>query len=227
MSQKNKLIILVVALVAVIAIGGGAYALTTAGGIKPAADELETGAKTTQSTQGAQNSSDASSQKSDAANSDDEADPTDALVNSTQPTQKAQNISDLTVKTYDGADTTIKQIGDKPKYIAFWATWCPSCVKEAPVVQKLYEKYGDKVDFVLINEEGSTKAEFDKGRQWIVDEGYNYPTYYDETQDTGVALGIMYLPTTILTDKDGNIIDGFAGMKSEEVLTQKIENLLA
>lgn len=35
----------------------------------------------------------------------------------------------------------------KPTYIKMWATWCKPCMEQMPHFQKLYEKFGDKVNF--------------------------------------------------------------------------------
>ena len=40
---------------------------------------------------------------------------------------------------------------NKPVFINFWATWCGPCVGELPDLQKVYDEYKDKVDFVFIN----------------------------------------------------------------------------
>ncbi len=47
---------------------------------------------------------------------------------------------------------------DKPIFINMWATWCPPCRAELPGIQKLYEKYGKKVNFLLLTDEPSAKV---------------------------------------------------------------------
>ena len=49
-------------------------------------------------------------------------------------------------------------------FLNFWATWCPPCVAELPEIKKLYEKWGDKVVFMLATNESPevVKAFMDK-----------------------------------------------------------------
>jgi|TARA_R110001583_G_C5588099_1_gene403516 thiol-disulfide isomerase/thioredoxin len=42
-------------------------------------------------------------------------------------------------------------MGKQPIYIVFWATWCPSCLREIPNLKAINEKFGDDITFVAIN----------------------------------------------------------------------------
>ncbi len=81
----------------------------------------------------------------------------------------------------------------------FWATWCPPCIAEMPSLQKLYDKYGDKVQFYLVTDEDSGKVE-----SFMQKNEYTLPVYY--TQDTPPKLlHSRALPTTYILGKDGRI----------------------
>ncbi|MEM8638016.1 MAG: thioredoxin domain-containing protein [Cyanobacteria bacterium P01_G01_bin.54] len=39
----------------------------------------------------------------------------------------------------------------KPTLIEFYADWCTTCQSMAPAIQSLEQKYGDRINFVLLN----------------------------------------------------------------------------
>jgi thiol-disulfide isomerase/thioredoxin len=41
-------------------------------------------------------------------------------------------------------------IGERPILLEFWASWCPICAKLEPKMEAAYERYGDRVEFVII-----------------------------------------------------------------------------
>lgn len=84
--------------------------------------------------------------------------------------------------------------------INFWATWCPPCIAEMPSMQKLYNDYQDKIEFLFI-----TNDNFGEINTFLAKHKYtfkvyrpaqNYPEYFD----------IQTIPRTFLIDKNGNII---------------------
>jgi len=99
-------------------------------------------------------------------------------------------------------DANVKEIiaSGKPVVIDFWATWCGPCMGMAPVIDKLAAEY--------------------EGR--VVVGKYNV----DEEGDLSNEFRIMSLPT-ILFFKDGKKTDiRLAGSQKEDVLREKIEELL-
>lgn len=89
----------------------------------------------------------------------------------------------------------------KPVVIDFWATWCGPCVRMAPMIDELAEKYGDQavIGKYNIEEEGDLCAEY----------------------------RIMSVPT-ILFFKNGQKVDiRLAGSQTKETLEEKINELIS
>lgn len=83
--------------------------------------------------------------------------------------------------------------------VNLWATWCPPCIAEMPSFQKLYNEYGDRVDFYFVSNEDEEKI-----RRFLDKKGYNLPVY----QPLAVApekLQSRSLPTTYVISRTGKI----------------------
>ena len=85
-------------------------------------------------------------------------------------------------------------------FVNFWATWCPPCRAEMPMIQKLYNDYKDKVAFVFVTNENwnIVKPFFDKN-------GYNLPVYNSISLPLQKFTETNSIPASYLIDKSGAI----------------------
>ncbi|MCR5530121.1 MAG: TlpA family protein disulfide reductase [Saccharofermentans sp.] len=87
--------------------------------------------------------------------------------------------------------------------INFWEPWCGPCVGEMPDLEELYENYSDQGLLIIgvyseENMEGDVEAV-------LSDSGITYPILRYTSEFDQYQSG--YVPTTILVDSNGNIID--------------------
>ena len=111
----------------------------------------------------------------------------------------------------------------KVAIVNLWATWCPPCVAEMPSFQKLYNDYGDKIDFYFITSEKVEKVE-----KFMEKNDYSLPIYF-ETSATPKLLESNILPTTFLISKSGKIVineEGTADWNSKK-MREIVEKLLS
>jgi thiol-disulfide isomerase/thioredoxin len=112
---------------------------------------------------------------------------------------------------------------DQVIFINFWATWCSPCVAEMPEIQSLYQKWGDKVAFMLVTGEKPevVKAFMDKNK-------YRMPVFYLANIPPPKALSFRGYPTTFIISKDGKVVSRKTGAANwDSKATEKIfEELL-
>lgn len=122
----------------------------------------------------------------------------------------------------DSKDVNFSRSKGKVVLVNFWATWCPPCVAEMPSLQKLYDEYGDKMDFYFVTSEKRETVQ-----QFLSKNNYTFPVYF-QVFDAPALLKASALPTTYLISKDGKIIieeEGAADWNSEKT-HQILDSLL-
>ena len=140
--------------------------------------------------------------------------------------QSGTNAGDFVVRDSSGQKVALSDYKGKAVVVNFATSWCTYCKQEMPDVQKAYEKYGDKVQFMIIDAVGSsgeTKAKFDK---LIKANGYTFPVYYDNDQSAIQAFGITSFPHTFFIDKKGQLSNEILGAASYSSLETQIKALL-
>jgi len=100
----------------------------------------------------------------------------------------------------------------KPVYLNFWATWCPPCVGEMPHMNALYPQYKDKMDFII----ASVDSKQDDVVAFQEKNNYSFPIYYADNREAAEAYGIQGIPTSILIDAEGNIINIHIGSMGKD-----------
>lgn len=214
MQNKKGLVVIILVLVAVLAIAGVAYAALGAaepGNVPQIASSASGGTSSAETDAGASEVS----QNAEAPGSEDAS------------SAEEMFLPDFSVASLDGVSTQLSSVYGKPAIVGFWATWCPPCNTEAPVIQKLYETYGDQVNFMMIDSASDGRDNLEVVTSWLAEGNYSYPVYIDETGEAAMAAQIYYLPTMFVLDKEGKVLTAFSGALDEEGGTQLLEQLLA
>ena len=110
------------------------------------------------------------------------------------------NSIDWQLKGINTADYDFQQANGKVVLVNFWATWCMPCVAEMPSLNELYKDYGDKVDFILVTQEGP-----DKVLPFLEKKQFDLPIY-NQLNANPAAFDTQTIPKTFLLDKKGNIV---------------------
>ncbi|WP_428738315.1 TlpA disulfide reductase family protein [Sulfurimonas sp.] len=116
----------------------------------------------------------------------------------------------------------------KVTLVNIWASWCTGCQEEMPLFVKLQKKFSKKnFEIVLIN----IDTEQQNGIDFLadVDKSKTLTALYDVEKSMAKAYRCPGMPSSFLVDKDGNILEVFAGSLNEsdlEKLEEKLEKLL-
>lgn len=97
-----------------------------------------------------------------------------------------------------------KVIKGKVALIDFWASWCGPCRREIPNLAKIYEKYGDNKNFVLVSLNVWDKP--DAQAKAIKDLKMVWTQLTDATRNATDTYGVDGIPQILLIGSDGIII---------------------
>lgn len=143
---------------------------------------------------------------------------------------------DFTLTDQYGNQHKLSDYKGKVVFLNFWATWCPPCKEELPDIEALYNEHNlnqDEVVFLGITNPSSPEYPYnqDSGKEditaFIEDNGYTFPTLFDETGEVFGNYGISSFPTTFLIDKEGNIVGYAPGMMTKDFMVSAINEALA
>ena len=114
--------------------------------------------------------------------------------------KEGQPVPAFETRLLDGKPLSAEALKGKAVLVVFWATWCPTCQKELPQLQALYEKHRDKGFEILalsIDADRFTVEEFWK------DHDYRFPVAMRAPAHVRVFGPIKAIPALYLIDRRG------------------------
>lgn len=130
---------------------------------------------------------------------------------------------ELDLVDLDGGRWTLSDADGRLVWVNFWATWCPPCRTEMPMMQRLYEQYGDRILIIGVD--------FGEERGAVVDfvdrYAITYPILLDPTLDNFYRWSPQFgLPKHYFVDAGGRVLRQFPGELPPQLMLETIEELL-
>jgi cytochrome oxidase Cu insertion factor (SCO1/SenC/PrrC family) len=126
----------------------------------------------------------------------------------------------FTLTSTDGSKVSLRDLAGKPLVINFWATYCPPCKAEMPLLEATVGPQSN-LRLVLIDE-GDSK---DSARAFLNSLGIQQPALLDADLSVGRAYGMSALPMTVFVRADGTIDRRQLGQLDQGVLSAELSNL--
>ncbi|MBN2908395.1 redoxin family protein [Polycladomyces sp. WAk] len=139
--------------------------------------------------------------------------------------QKGDTAPVFALQTLNGQTMDLAKRNGKPALINFWATWCPPCREEMPILQSMYKRYGNRVDFFMVN---LTREETNEERvaQYLRQHKLTFPVLKDETGEVAEIYSILAIPTTYIVDANGVIVWNKTGAVTQKEVTNVLDSLI-
>ena len=117
----------------------------------------------------------------------------------------------FTLKDTEGKSVSLSDYRGRVVVINFWATWCPSCRKEMPSLNRgaaWLKKYG--VELIAIN----VGEKPERVMKYLQQETIDFPILLDQDTEVANRWDAMRLPITYVVDKEGRLV--FRALGSRE-----------
>lgn len=117
----------------------------------------------------------------------------------------------------------------KVVFLNFWGTWCPPCRAEIPDIIKINKELKGK-DILIVGialEKQNTKDKNATVSNFHTKNNMNYINFVDNDLELSSAYGGMkYVPTTLMINKNGDIVEVIQGMRSYDEFMKSINKIL-
>ena len=104
----------------------------------------------------------------------------------------------------------------------FWASWCPDCRRDMPMVKAIYDQYNTKIQVVGV----SFDTDEAKMKKYLGDNQYSWLQYceFKKWKETKISKDyhISWIPTSYLINPEGKV--AFSTVKAEEMM-KKLDSL--
>ncbi len=130
------------------------------------------------------------------------------------------SLSDFSVTTLDGESIGPELLEGKDlTLVNVWMTSCGACIEEMPDLAKLEKKLPENVQLLTMCIDG--KQNEDRTREILADANFEGLTLVETSGDMSAVIAqVMYTPTTLLFDEEGNALgDQLVGVPADVELS--------
>lgn len=127
----------------------------------------------------------------------------------------AERLKGYEARALDGSTFRISEQKGKVVLVNAWATWCGPCRYEIPELKRLHQEYADD-GLVIVGVSVDMGAAEPVVREFTKVNSINYPIVLDPESRVTAMLRTTSIPTSVMIDREGNVIWRHIGIVSEQ-----------
>jgi thiol-disulfide isomerase/thioredoxin len=118
----------------------------------------------------------------------------------------------------DGKAVSIVDFKGTPILINFWATWCPPCLEEMPLIQEYADRFDEELVVLAINA-GEDEAAV---RDFVTSHELSLNFLLDPSNTAARQFRVYGFPTTLFFDEEGNLVSTHIGELNAGLLDRNL-----
>lgn len=112
---------------------------------------------------------------------------------------------------------------DRPAVVNVWASWCPPCRSEAPLLDQAHDQYGDQIAFVGVDVQDNQAD----AKAFLAEFGLaGFDHFFDRDREVPSLYGAIGTPVTMFFGPKGELVKTHNGVVDERTLALNIDELL-
>lgn len=137
--------------------------------------------------------------------------------------QVGSKAPDFSLATIEGKAISLKELNDKPTILVFWATWCPHCRTELPIVEKIYKDLHPKgANFIGVSLDDSTAT----AKKFVQSNHISFPIAVAGSKSNLLgSYSITGIPMVFVIDKGSIVKARYAGKVTESTIRGELLKL--
>ena len=141
---------------------------------------------------------------------------------------EGEAVPEFSFTTTRGKQYSMKGLEGKVVLLNFFATWCPTCMKEMPALQEqVWNRYKNRDDFMLVSI--GREQDMQKMKDFKAEKGYGFHFAPDTGRVIYGKFAEKYIPRNVVVNQEGTIVYQGTGYDEQEFgsMLQLIERELA
>jgi cytochrome c biogenesis protein CcmG, thiol:disulfide interchange protein DsbE len=130
---------------------------------------------------------------------------------------------ELSLNDLEGKAVTLEDLRGQVVLLNNWATWCPPCRAEMPVLNAYHEDHESKGFTIIAVDAGEPAADV---RNFAENMALSFPVWLDPDMDTIRAFRNDGLPSSYVINREGQVVLAWNGAITREALEQYVTPLL-
>lgn len=149
-----------------------------------------------------------------------------SFLQSVTPSEDKSVAPDFSWVDEKGATVHLKDLRGHAVFINFWGTWCRPCRMELPDIVTLFKQYDGEAKFIGIAMERPGTDPIPALTSFTKENGLPYQMVVGNEEIANAYGGLNGIPTTVIIDKNGKIVDKLVGMRNLKAFEDVLKKAL-